>query len=87
MHYSIIDSGYYCGVDVHPKRSYINVLDNTGIQYVNRNIVNNFEISRKLLILFYQISSLAVNRRIVTTGLLIVVMNIRSHFILDMRYT
>lgn len=49
MHYSIIDSEYYCGVDLHPKRSQINVLDNIGTQYVNRNIVNNFNNFKEII--------------------------------------
>jgi len=49
MHYSTINSEFYCGVDVHPKRSYICVLDNTGKQYLNRNIVNNFNNFKEII--------------------------------------
>jgi len=49
MHYRTIDSEFYCGVDVHSKRSYICVLDNTGKQHLSRNIVNNFDNFKEIL--------------------------------------
>jgi transposase len=49
MKYREINSEYYCGVDVHAKRSYVCVLDNTGKKYVNRNMVNNFENFKEIL--------------------------------------
>ena len=38
MKYRTIKSEFYCGVDVHPKRSYICIMDNTGKTLLNRNI-------------------------------------------------
>ena len=49
MKYRTINSEFYCGVDVHPKRSHICILDNTGKKYVNRNMVNNFENFKEIL--------------------------------------
>ena len=49
MHYRTINSKFYCGVDVHPKRSYLCILDNTGKSYVNRNIINNFNNFKEIL--------------------------------------
>ena len=49
MKYREINSEFYCGVDVHCKRSYICVLDNTGKKYLNRSMVNNFQYFRELL--------------------------------------
>lgn len=49
MHYRKIESEFYCGVDIHPKRSQICVLDNTGNRYVNRNIVNNIDNFKEII--------------------------------------
>jgi len=49
MKYREIKSQFYCGVDVHSKRSYVCVLDSTGKKYVNKNIVNNFENFKEIL--------------------------------------
>ena len=49
MKYREINSEFYCGVDVHSKRSYICVLDNSGKKYLNRSMVNNFQDFRELL--------------------------------------
>ena len=52
MKYREINSEFYCGVDVHSKRSYICVLDNTGKKYLNRSMVNNFQDFKEVLHLF-----------------------------------
>ena len=49
MKYREINSEFYCGVDIHSKRSYICVLDNTGKKYLNRSMVNNFQDFKELL--------------------------------------
>jgi len=49
MKYRTINSEFYCGVDVHPKRSHLSILDNTGKKYLSRNIVNNFDNFKEIL--------------------------------------
>ena len=49
MKYWTINSEYYCGVDVHPKRSYVCVLDDMGKQHLNINIKNNFDTFKEII--------------------------------------
>ena len=49
MKYREINSQFYCGVDVHSKRSHVCILDNAGKKYVNKGIVNNFENFKEIL--------------------------------------
>ena len=84
MKYRTINSEFYCGVDVHPKRSRLCILDNTGKQYLNRNIVNNFDNFKEFLNPFYRILWSDVNPLTATTGWLMAVINIGSHSTWDM---
>ncbi len=49
MKYRTINSEFYCGVDVHPKRSYFYILDHKGNRLVNRNLINNFDDFKQIL--------------------------------------
>jgi hypothetical protein len=42
MQYRKIFAEFYCGVDVHPKQSYLFVLDKSGEKRLGLNIKNNF---------------------------------------------
>lgn len=42
MQYRKNHAGYYCGVDVHPKKSYLFVFDKSGEKRLGLNIRNNF---------------------------------------------
>ena len=43
MYYRTINSDYYCGVDVHSKRSYLCILDHAGKKVYQKNIQNSFD--------------------------------------------
>jgi transposase len=43
MQYRKIQSEFYCGVDVHPKKSYLCVLDKSGEKRLALNLKNNFD--------------------------------------------
>lgn len=49
MRYRHIHSEFYAGVDVHPNRSQLCVMDNTGKILFNRNLLNNFSQIKKML--------------------------------------
>jgi len=49
MYYRTIQSHYYCGVDVHPKQSYLCVLDTHGKKYLSKNMHNNFNRFKEIL--------------------------------------
>jgi transposase len=49
MRYRNIHSEFYAGVDVHPKRSQLCVMDKTGQILFNRNLINNFVKFKKML--------------------------------------
>jgi hypothetical protein len=42
MHYKTIHADYYAGIDVHPNRSQVCVMDKTGQVMLNRNFKNSF---------------------------------------------
>ena len=52
MKYRTIQSNFYCGVDIHPKKSQLCVLDNNGKRYLNKNIINDFADFKETLNLF-----------------------------------
>ena len=41
MHYKTIHADYYAGIDVHPNRSQVCVMDKTGQVMLNRNFKNS----------------------------------------------
>jgi transposase len=43
MQYRKIHAEFYCGVDVHPKKSYLCVLDKSGEKRLAVNLKNNFD--------------------------------------------
>jgi len=49
MHYKTIKSEFFCGVDVHSKKSYLCILDNTGEKHVQMNIQNSFQLFKDIL--------------------------------------
>lgn len=49
MRYRHIHSDYYAGVDVHPRRSQVCVMDKTGQIMFNRNLKNNFAQFKQML--------------------------------------
>ena len=49
MKYRTIQSNFYCGVDIHPKKSQLCVLDNNGKRYLNKNIINDFADFKQVL--------------------------------------
>jgi hypothetical protein len=43
MRHREIHAEFYCGVDVHPKKSYLCVLDKSGEKRLGLNLKNNFD--------------------------------------------
>ena len=49
MHYRTIQSNFYCGVDIHPKKSHLCILDNNGKKHLSKNIINDFTDFKRIL--------------------------------------